>query len=495
MENAKKSFLKNLVGFSMVTWISFAVGFISSPIATRLFLPEELGKINLFNTYATLLGSVCYLGLDQAFVRYFREPPAGSTRRGMLTYCLVTSLGFGLVSSLLLGFGWQSLSVQVMGEADVSVYVCLCVFGMSMVLYRYLSLCYRMEQNAKLYTIQGVVYIVLTKLAYLSVGFGSARAKPAIVLLTALATGFALVCLWLQRKRLDAGFGKQADKPFRKSLWAYALPLAPITLVSWLNSSISQVALRNLMDFHAIGIYTSALALASTVNVLQSGFNTYWTPYVYENYQSDNKRRFMTVHRLMACLLTLFGLGVTLLQTPVFLLLGKNYREAAVFFPLLFLSPICYCLSETTGMGIGIAKKTHWNTITFVLSALVNLGLCFWLIPMMGAAGAALASALAAVVSLGVRTAAGERYYKAITDYRYLFYAVGLMTVASVGNLLLATQPVAKYLLLAVTLGLACFLFRREIKTLWDTALELLKGGRGALQRRMKSQGQGEEKK
>lgn len=49
MDQSKKKFLKNMVGFSMMTWISFLLGFLSSPIATRLFVPEELAKFNMFS--------------------------------------------------------------------------------------------------------------------------------------------------------------------------------------------------------------------------------------------------------------------------------------------------------------------------------------------------------------------------------------------------------------------------------------------------------------
>ena len=84
-------------------------------------------------------------------------------------------------------------------------------------------------------------------------------------------------------------------------------------------------------------------------------------------------------------------MGITLFQAPVFLLLGKSYRSSIIFFPFLFLSPICYCLGETTGMGINIAKKTHWTTIVYLFSAVVNIALCFLLIPSQGMTGAAMA--------------------------------------------------------------------------------------------------------
>ncbi len=484
MQQTKKSFLKNLAGFSTTAWVSFIISFMATPISTRLFPAAELGKVGLFSTYASLFASFCYLGLDQAFVRFFREPPARSSRQGMFTFCIATSLGFSLISSLVMFLGWQSISGLVVGDADLSIFIALAVFSFCLIMFRYLSLTYRMEQNAKLYTIQGVAYALITKVVYLFVGFNSAEGKTAILFLTLLMAVFAGVCIFFQRNRFDVHFAAQVDKPFLRDMAGYAAPLVPLSIITWLNTSISQIALSQLESFGSAGIYQSALGLASTVNIIQTGFNTYWTPYVYENYKNDNKRRFFTVHRLMACLLTLFGLCMALFQAPVFLLLGKAYRESVIFFPFLFLSPICYCLSETTGMGIGISKKTHWNTIVFLASVLTNLGLSLWLIPLMGATGAAIASAAAAIVSLVFRTLVGEKYYKAIYDYRYVAYTVGLTLVASFGNLLLAKQPLPKYILLSGTLLLALVLYRKEIKTLWQTALQVLKEGKKALTRR-----------
>ncbi len=431
MDKSKQRFLKNMVGFSMATWISFALGFIATPISTRLFAPQELARVNMFSTYSALFCSVCYLGLDQAFVRFFRETPGRMTQKGLLSFCLAVALGFGVVSSAVLLLFWQSLSSEIVGQPDLTIFLCLCLYSCSLIVFRFLSLCYRMEQNALLYTIQSVLHALLTKVAYLSVGFSRPTGRAAILLFTALMALFTLVFIVLQRRRLDKGFYRQTDRQSVRELGAYALPLVPLSLFTWLNNSVSTLALKHLLGYTATGVFASALGLASTINIIQTGFNTYWAPYVLENYQSDDRRRFYTVHRLMACLLTLFGLGITLLQSPVFLLLGKSYRGSVVFFPFLFLSPICYCLSETTGMGITIAKKTYWTTLIYLFSAIMNIALCFVLIPPMGMAGAALAAALSAIFTLLLRTFIGERYYKAISSYRCLMETIGLMLAAS----------------------------------------------------------------
>ena len=59
MERTKQTFLKNMVGFSMVTWVSFVLGCLATPISTRLFEPEELAKVGMFGTYASLFCSIC----------------------------------------------------------------------------------------------------------------------------------------------------------------------------------------------------------------------------------------------------------------------------------------------------------------------------------------------------------------------------------------------------------------------------------------------------
>lgn len=479
MDQSKKKFLKNMVGFSMMTWISFLLGFLSSPIATRLFVPEELAKFNMFSTYGSLIASVCYLGLDQAYVRFFREPPGKSTRKSLYTFCTLVPLAFSLVAALVLSFFWRSLSVQVMGTESRSVFVQLCLFSFFLVLFRFLSLSYRMEQNAKLYTIQGVCHVVVTKLAYLAVGFGDARGQTAILVLTVLMALFCLACLWLQRSRFDVHFAREIDRPFVQEVSHFALPLAPLAMLSWFNSNANSVVLRNLMGLSENAIYSSALGLAATINIIQTGFNAYYAPYVLEHYQDDSTR-FFPIHRLMACLLCLFGLGITLLQTPVFLLLGKSYRSSVIFFPFLFLSPICYCLGETTGMGINIAKKTHWTTIIYLFSAVVNIALCFLLIPSQGMTGAAMASAFSAILTLLFRTLVGERYYRMLETKRYLLYPIVLMLLASFGNLWLTGLP--KYVLLTLLLAVSFFLFRREIAMLWRTVKEIFTARRSKAQ-------------
>ena len=474
MSTKKNAFLKNMIGFSMVTWISFALGFLSSPIATRLFEPEELGKVNMFFSYTALMGSVCYLGLDQVFVRFFREPPAGRSKTTLFTFCVGIALAASLLLTAGLCFFWKKLSIGVAGEPSVGIFICLCIFSLSQILFRFLSLCYRMEQNALLYTIQGVLQVFITKLAYLSMGFATGKGEHAILLLTVLMAVFCGVFLIIQRKYVSIRSLSKVNKPFFMETAKFALPLVPITMLDWMNNNVNIVVMNGLLGKSAVAIFSSALGLASTINIIQTGFNTYWAPYVLDNYDSQDGK-FYVVHRMMACLLCLFGLALALFQAPVFLLLGESYRSSVIFFPFLFLSPICYCLGETTDMGITISKKTYWTTIIFVASSVLNILLCMLFIPKLGMVGAAMASAGTAVLILFLRTAVGQRFYQVLPSWKYLFITVGLMLTAAFGNLLLDGQPLMKYLLLTGLLAVAVIVYWKEIRVLFTTALDLVK--------------------
>ena len=79
---------------------------------------------------------------------------------------------------------------------------------------------------------------------------------------------------------------------------------------------------------------------------------------------------------------------------------------------------------------------------------------------------------LAAVLTLLLRTWVGEHYYRVLDNWRYLALTIGLMTIASIGNLLLT--GVVKYALLVAVLLAACVLFGKELRTLWTAALQIV---------------------
>ena len=463
MAETGKSFIRKLVGFSLVTWVSFIISFLSAPISTRLFDPSVLGKINIFNTYTNLWGVLILIGLDQAYVRFYYERLNNRTIGYLFTFCFAVTYSLILVL-VVLAIPFRDFLSRVMFQEKDNLLLWL--FFLSVfctATLRYLNLTYRMEKDIKLYTIQGVLMALVSKVLYIGIGFWNSSYKPALIVLTISHLILALAFLFIQRERFEKI--KKYDKEVTKAIFSFAIPLIPVSVLMWANSSIPQIVMQNTMDYYSVGIFTSAVALANIILLVQAGFNTFWVPYTYENYKTQTGQ-FFKVHRYLVCVLTLFGLFVVLSQDIIFLLLGEKYRVAKVFFPFLILAPVCYIIGETTGMGIGISKKTYLNITVFTVSVVVNLFFCMLLRIPMGIPGIAIATSMAAIVSMILKTYLGEKHYHVVDSYKYMLFSVTLIAASAIITLLVGNMLMKYFLLLGAMFAAALF-FRHEVNDLF----------------------------
>lgn len=471
MAESGQTFIKKFVGFSLVTWVSFILSFFTAPISTRLFDPEVLGKINIFITYSTLVSSLILIGLDQAYVRFFNEVPGGKSRKYLFTFCFaVTYAVFFVIIVLSVPFR-DFLSLKLFEESDNFLLLLFFFFVATSSALRFLNLSYRMEQNVKMYSIQGILIALVSKVLYIGAGFWDASYKPALVVLVASYLLLTVIFMFVQRNRF-CSLNEEIDKVFNREVFKFALPLMPVCVVVWANSSIPQLVIQHYLDFSSVGIFASATALASVILVIQQGFNTFWAPYLYENYKTQDGQ-FFKVHKYLICALTVFALLLVASQDVVFLLLGPKYRAAKSFFPFLILTPVCYSIGETTGMGIGIAKKTGYSLMISIISVLLNLVLCILFQKWLGITGVAIACAISAVVSMIIRTYIGERFYKAITSYKYLLFSIVSITVSAIITLFVDSLYF-RISMLIILLAYSFFFFRKEIVELYRYGINFL---------------------
>ena len=471
MAETGKSFFKKFVGFSVVTWVSFVISFLTAPISTRLFIPDVLGKINIFNTYSSLFGILIMIGLDQAFARFYLERPNNKSVGYLFTFC------FGITYALLaivviLSMPFRSFLSWGLFEEKDNLLLYLFFFSVfCSATLRYLNLSYRMEKNVKMYTIQGILMTLVSKVLYLGVGFWDPSYKPALIALTVSHFALAIIFLFIQHNRFERP--REFDNVFAKEMFKYAIPLIPVSVLMWANHSIPQIVMQKTMDYYSIGIFTSAAALAGVINVIQAGFNTFWLPYTYENYK-EQTGQFDKVHRYLVCVLTIFALLLILSQDAVFLLLGEKYRAAKSFFPFLILGPVCYIIGETTGLGIDLSKKTYLNIIVFSSSVAVNIILCILLRIPFGIPGIAMANALAGITAMTLKTYYGQKNYRAVHSYKSLLFCIGFIILGAFITLF-SPNIVWRLLLLSVIFLLSLIAYKKEIKELITYAYSFVK--------------------
>ena len=470
-EHTSNIFIKRIFGFSMASWVNCLISLISTPITTALFVPAELGKVNLFLSYINILIPFAYMGFDQAYVRYYNEPCKGNTSKSLFKLCTVTSL---LLSSIVIFFVLifgNTLSNNIIGHYSFSIIVSISVYLLSSVMLRYTNLKARMENNIVDYFIQSVVITIITKLSFVVIAINNPEGEIAIVFRALLICVCA--CVFGVRAIISSRGSQICNiKDSLFELSKYAIPLFPTVFLVMLNTSMAQIFLEKYVDYTSIGIYSNAVTISGIISILQSGLNTFWTPFVYEYHTQNNKIQKM--HHIISFLLIFLALGMIGGKDIIYLILvDKQYWASKLIMPLLLVSPVCDTISETMGLGIELSKKTYLKFPVYCVNILVNLGTCLVLIPRMGVIGAAISNALASLSMLIVKSVIGEKYYKCSDNYFRLIVGMVSFLIIAVLNIVIDSLFI-RLIIVLIAIIILCVVYYETTKYLVSIAKRML---------------------
>ena len=471
-KNSSETFLKGLFGFSMSTWINCIIEFVSTPIVALFFAPEEFGKISMYLTYVDLFLGFSYLGLDQAFTRFYNEPTGKNDKKSLLTVCMSGAMISCTVITAIIFIMGRRVSFAVLDRVNYLIPLCVSIGVFSQCVLRFFRLTSRMQKNAKMYTIQSVVVTWIKKISFIFVAFASPTALPAIVAIS-LCSIVATVIFFFLRLPTDFSFKCDYSKNAVFPILKYSTPLIFVEIILMLNNKISALVLNECASKEMVGIYSFAVHIAAIISIIQQGFNAYWTPFVYENYKTD-QRRIEQVHHIITFVMTCFGLAIIMFQYPIYLILSNGeYDTGRSIFALLLVAPICYTVSETLGLGIHLSKKTYWHIFISAINIILNVILCMLLIPRIGLLGAALSSAIAAVCNMILKTVIGERYYKCTSSYWRMIVSLILFFTAGLISYYLHTS-LYKYMFFALFILVEIIIYRKEFVRCFKLLISIL---------------------
>ena len=455
-----KNLINRILGFSLATWVNCLITFISTPIVTALFVPEELGKVNLFVTCANVITPFVYIGFDQAFARFYHEPPSKNTAHSLGRICLFFSTSFFLIVSVVIFAIRNYISGKIIGYYFGPVVISLIVFVFAEYIMRYTQLNARMQNKVLQYSIQSIISTFVIKLSFVFVALIKPSAESAIMFRSAsyLLTSIIFVTLFLRQGRNEKIY---IDKETCSELSKYAVPLFPAHFLMALYNSLPMFMLSKYADYSDIGIYSNAVTIASIVTVVQAGLTVFWAPFVYEYYKTE-KRKLQLMHHVISISVIGFGFLLILCQYPIYkILVAKQYWQSREIFALLVLSPVCYTISETLGIGIDLVKKTYLKLPVFAINIAVNYLASILLIPRYGVFGAAMATAAASLVMLITKACLGNKYYRCCDNYLKLAFGIATLICAGLANMYISGM--IKYYVIGALMALCMAIYKKEI--------------------------------
>ena len=472
-QNGNYSLAKRILGFSMASWINCLISFFSIPIVTRLFAPEELGKVNMFNSYANILIPIVCLGFDQAYMRFCKNKDNGYNEESLLkTVILFSSIVFIPVVFYVF-VRYKSISESITGVSSIIVCLALLIYVYVYTIYRYVNVYERMRNNVIAFTVQSVVFTFFIKMSYVITAIFSPTAVPAILTITG-STSIFICFVFLYFIIRTRSSRTHLNKPITLDLVKFAIPMFVANIIVSINISLSTIILNQYTSFENVGIFSNATTIAQIITFIQAGINTFWMPFVYENYKTEQKK-IQTIHKIISMLMIGFALLIIAFKDLIyFILVDKSYYLGISIFPFLLISPICTTISETLGLGIEISKKTYWKILVYFVGLVTNIALCYILIPQYNMLGCAIASVASSLITLLLRSYIGERFYKCSTNYTQLSISMLILIAVIVFNY--NNNGVLDTLITAAAIPIVMLIYRKEVKLLEDFALTYLKG-------------------
>ncbi len=473
-----EQFVGSVFKFSISTVANICIYGLSLLLINFFVSHEVQGQMGLFTSYTNTIMTIAILGLDQAFTRFFHEPPNGLSSNGLFRICFYFSsaallLGGAICSTLLLTPMYNLIGFSMVGKGVIPLVFMNALFFMFA---RYFNTLYRMEMNVKIYTIQSVLMQFFYKLFYL-VGalFGFETPLPAMIFCSLLGLGsLALVFCLLRRRALRPRL-KEFRPASYKSILPYGLAVAPTAVFVVLNGAIPLSFITNIIGEAEAGVYSYAYALSNVVTLIQGGFASFWAAYMFKNYKTQ-KVRIMRVHDYLNFIILVFFAFLVAAEDLIFLVLA-NYRDALPIFPLVMLSAVSTILCETTVYGNAIARKPIFDTIGIGISFIINVSLCVLMIgPLnMGLFGAALAVAIADFAMYLFRTIIAQRFYRTIRFPVKTTMAILVAIALTAAGTVFAYQFLIKLICATAAIVIYCLMYRAEFLRFWQLGVSILK--------------------
>jgi O-antigen/teichoic acid export membrane protein len=379
------------------------VGFLSLPVFTRIFTPEDFGVIGLFAAGVALLAPALMIG-GHVFVLYDSRRaarPSGAQEAAILLSVFSVAVVLVVGASLWLG------GVVPRSVAWVAGLALLTAWFNALILLRRQTFQADGRPHAFFWlsATPPVLAFLLTLVLAASVHGWLSRL---LALLTAAAVAAAWSVMSLRReKRLNFKLGWQR----LGEVLRFGAPLVFSTVSIWIVAFADRYIVAERVSLAEAGIYTVAYSLALGVSSLHEGVSRYFVSRLPGLVKSDGGR-------MAAARFAYRYAAVALLSIPVFIPLGlvgikllatKSFAAGSSLLFWLIPAQTFAGMVRIPAAYLLVESRTKTRAALGVAEAATNVGLTWVLVGVYGVVGAAVATLITYATSMSVTYAVARR--------------------------------------------------------------------------------------
>lgn len=465
----KHSGHSEITAYTIVALLSAAISFVTMVVLTRTASADFFGKINKFVTASNVVMSLICLGLDSAYIRFYYEPPSNISRKQLAWKCMfpafIMLIFVSIIITLLRNNPFVSLLIGGRGVFFSGAFI-IVIFALF--LNRFMVIHFRMSRRIFHFSVVSIALVLLTRTIFIPTYYATTNFEYNVISAALiLAIFMSSFFLFNQKDIMELPHGSAANC---KSVYRYALFSSPVFLITYLNSYLPQIIISKNLGDSVLGVYSAALLFGLAVQVLCSGFTTFWSPYMYKNYKIKNEI-IKNVHDLVLFGSVLILALILIFNDFIYLFVGNAFRKNQNILGMLLIFPIVAIIVETTAYGISIKKKTEISLLIYLISTATNVLLCLFLVSKYSLNGIAIASMLSALIQMILMTYYGQKYYKSINSLpRTLFHT--LVLILSAISFYFLYDNRSFFIIAEIVMLVTCLVYDRSI-ILWS--LNLLK--------------------
>jgi O-antigen/teichoic acid export membrane protein len=414
--------------YGLATVIPRMLSFILVPLYTTegvLNSVADYGTVSLIFSWFVLFNVMLSYGMETAFFRFFYKEKDPKKVEGTAAIALlVTTLTFLLVSY----FGAPQLSeVLDIKQSHFSLVAkILALDAMVVIPFAWL----RAKGKAKKYALIKItnvavalalnVFFLLDLKTWTRTGawydFAIRQQYEInyIFIANLIASGLTLVLLVPFYRQCSYRF----DWKLLRAMLRYAWPILVAGLAFAINETFDRILLDRLLPSAVadaqIGMYSACYKITIFMTLFSTAFRLGIEPFYFQQANQQNpQRQYARILEVFVIIGSLIFLMVVVFADliKVVIVRSDSFWEAMWIVPIILLANFFLGIYHNLSVWYKVTDRTNYGLVFSVIGAVVTLGVNFWLIPMIGFKGSAIATLSAYGLMAILSAIVGQRKY------------------------------------------------------------------------------------
>lgn len=465
MGNRLKYFAKNTTIFAIGQMGTKFINFLLVPLYTRILTTEEYGTVDLIFTIASVIVPFVMFSIGEAVMRYAMDKDAKINDILSISYCAVV---FGVLISVIIIF--VSDKIILLKGYGIYIYLYVVFSAASEVFTGFL----RGREKLELYVGCNLLRTVLVgSLNILFLVFLHRGVEG--YLLAYVIAEFATMFTAFFCGKFYKGFFYFSIKPkLAKEMIKFSFAVIPNSMLWWIINSSDRVMITAMVNVTANGILAVSYKLPSIMNMINTILMQAWKYSAIHEKDSSDVDEFSNniLDKFLQAIVLISAFIIVNIKWITIFLYEEKYAEAWLPSVFLLTGFVFMGLSTFIGTIYYVQKNMVGNMLSAMAGAVINIIFNAMLIPVMGAAGAALAACICYLVIMLYRYIDTKKYQRLNLFSKNNRLKILLLLIVLLGNILNSKLGTLIEIIGFVSLILSC---REFILYCYNIGLHLIR--------------------